>query len=362
MTKNRVIKVVLTIVALVGGVVVVHAAGHSYTGPDQGDWETASNWSGSTSPNLQSSDTYTIGNGRAVVYTPLGLPPAVRPKALDWANNTTVTVTGSGSSWTQGSGDRSWIKIGDGAGKSGTLNVINGGRWSSGTSNTLVVFLGAAGANGFATVSAGSRFTTAGTLRLMNGSIFENSGAVSAHLFDLQNSAAFNNNAGGHFTSNGVLLVPTTTRFTNAGIAIVSSGITLTGTGTLVVSGGVMVATSEVKLHDAGSITVSGGALSGHILSFDGPATSTGVVTLSGGDLTLSTTQHSGILQGGSAQYINFTTGSASELRFTNIANAETNITTGKVRFNGSTVPNDGSVFTVSHPTKTATTIALRQR
>jgi len=295
---KQVMKVFVAIVTLLVGAVVLRGAGHSYTGPDNGEWETASNWSNQAVPNLQSADTYTIGNGRTVVYTPLGVPPAVRPKALDWATNTTVTITGQGSSWIQGGGDRSWIKIGDGAGKTGTLNVADGASWSSGTSNTLVVFLGAAGANGFVTIGPGSRLTTEGTLRLMNNSIFRSSGTVSA---------------------------------------------------------------SNVSLQGAGSITLSGGVLSSTILSFDGPATSTGLVTLSGGHLTLSTVNHGGIFGGGATQYINFTPGSNSELRFSNIADAETNITTGKIRFSGSTVPGDGSVFTVSHPTKTATTIRLRE-
>lgn len=227
---------------------IVSAATITWNPGTTGDWGTSSNWDSNSVPALNgpTPDIVNINDG-AVTYS---------GTSGDWADNTTVTISGSTASWVQTTGN--WLKIGDGSGNTGTLNLLNGGSFDvSPAGNTFI----GNGGTGILLVDGGT--FTAQTLNIGGGS-----------------SVTINNNG----------TVTTTSDIHNSG--------------TINLAGGQANIAGEFKLQSPGlQGTINGGSVQANLLSFIGDGTT--VIDFLAGNITLNNgTFFDGIYSTGG--YINF--------------------------------------------------------
>ena len=251
-----------------------------------GDWGNAANWTPNQVPNIQGhsgpADVVTVSSG-AVTYS---------GSDGDWRNNTTVTVTGAGTTWTQSSGN--WLKIADGSGTTGVLNVNAGAVFDA--HNAGVTFVGNGGT---------------GTLNLNGGSY------IGAQVQVAVGSAIAISNGGSLSTNTQFLL--------NAGSAITANtGAQLSINGDMPIYGFLSIAGvgTVVNLHNhefqpkggAGmSVSMSGGELDANVVSFNGSTTS---MDFSGGTINVTNNQNG--IWAGPGGYLNFTPGSTGVFHVTN--------------------------------------------
>lgn len=268
----------------------------------------AANWTEDRVPDLENAtDTAVLSGGVAVTYTPGG----------DWLNNSTFTITGAGTSWTQVEGI-AWIKIGrdnGGTPQTGTLNILDGATFNTGTSGRFM-----AGNGGYAVINvSGGTFNAASSVTLsgINSAIAvtNNGSATIASLSWSQ--GAISVDSGGVLTVNdGHVLVAEDRSLSLAGDA---SQINLAG---------------ELK-PAGGLVQVSGGTLTASLISFDSVDTS---LLFSGGRINLTNgTSFDGIFRAGAERYVDFV-GDAQGVLFLGGAdpsNALNLINDGRVRYMG---------------------------
>jgi hypothetical protein len=142
----------------------------------------------------------------------------------------------------------------------------------------------------------------------------------------------------------------------DGGSLTLGQGLTLSNSASFIMNGGILNTGSvDLRLHDASTFAMESGTVDAPIISFDesggAGVGSSGIFNLSGGAVTITTSQFYGIFSSSSANpYVNFTDGSTGQMLFTNIDNADEDISDGLIRYNGNEVPDDGSVFNVTHP------------
>jgi T5SS/PEP-CTERM-associated repeat protein len=261
-----------------------------------GDWGVGSNWSSNAVPviNGSSPDVVSVLSG-TVTYS-----GTYTNTNGDFSDDTTVTVSGAATTWTQSTNN--WFKVGD-SGASGTLDVENG-----------AVFDPSNGGNQF--IGNGGQ----GTLLVDGGTFKANTLQLTGDTADSLVSTVTVQN-GGVIDTNSDLLI------NNALCSFVMNG------GTINVAG---------QFHPRGpgdEVELNGGTLNANLVSFDGDATAS--ADLNGTDVVIANgTFFNGIYSTGG--YLNFTSNSTSVIDLlggATAADADVDINTGRVRFRNATSP-----------------------
>lgn len=257
-------------------IVATPAAAADWLGTVSSDWFTAGNWnpgavpsSGTaviinnpgipatiTAPGAQAG-TVTVGNGTgqsgALNISAGGtLTSTVSNLAYDPNSSATATVTGAGSVWTANS-----LNLGMDAGAIGQLNILNGGKVSTGS---MYLGYGGTGASGTMLVSGnGSSFTSSGFVRAGYGgtgtiTVTGAGASFSSGAFNIGYSSYLGVNGNGTFNlQNGATA---TSGSVSIGNAAATSGIAnISGTGTIWNTTSVQVGQSGV-----GELNITAGA------------------------------------------------------------------------------------------------------
>lgn len=240
------------------------------------NYRDAANWTEDRIPDLNGGTDTAMLSGAHVTYTPGG----------DWLNNSTFTMTGPNTSWTQVDGG-SWIKMGrstNGMPVAGTLNILDGAVFNTGTAGNFL-----AGNGGYAVINvSGGTFNAATSVSLtgVNSSItVTNSGIVTLKTLSWSQGTISVDNGGVLTITEGTVSIG------------VDRGISLSGSN------------SEINLTGqfkptGGLVSISGGTLNASHISFDSVDTS---LLFSGGRINLSNGQHfHGVFRSGTERYIDF--------------------------------------------------------
>lgn len=281
-----------------------------------GDWGDASNWSSAQVPNIQNTvapqDVVTINSG-AVTYS---------GSDGDWRNNTTVTVSGPSTTWTQSSGN--WLKIGDASGAHGTLNVNDGATFDA--HNAGRTFLGY---NGSGTLNISGGIYIAAEIDFNFGSDI-----------NVSHNGTLTTTAGVNLSSASAITANTGADISMGGDLAIYGHLSIGGDGTVVNIGSHEF---QPKGGAGMSVSMSGGELDAYVVSFNGEACA---MDFSGGTINVTNREHG--IWAGAGGYLNFAPGSTGVFHVSNelASNAAADLLeNGKIKFDNAVDP---SAFTIT--------------